>query len=344
MSQSTALVARLPRPAAAQHISPEHWRLITDVIWPAARDPLVIVTAWDYCIARKLDPLKRPVHIVPVWSKQARKQVETIWPGIGEIEITAARSGWAGMDLPVWGPLRTQTFRGEFENDNGTSRKVETTLEYPEWCAVTVYRVVAGERRAFSEQVFWTEAYARAGFRSELPNEMWTKRPRGQLGKVAKAAALRAAFPEEGGDYTADEMEGQEVDTRPIIDHEPRAPSRAPATNGQVAMKPPAEPEEWQPPESQPQPSQTGNGNGGSWSQPDYPIRLPDGSARVLHSGTEYLLEWRHGLERMGDQRSLIRRVRDDNRAALATVAGFDPQAAAEVEEMLDAALKEPGA
>jgi hypothetical protein len=48
------------------------------------------------------------------------------------------------------------------------------------------------------------------------PNEMWKKRPRGQLEKCAEAAALRAAFPEElGNDYAAEEMAGQ------IVDHVP---------------------------------------------------------------------------------------------------------------------------
>ena len=46
-----------------------------------------------------------------------------------------------------------------------------------------------------------------------MPADMWKKRPRGQLHKNAKAASLRAAFPEEmGNDYTAEEMEGQVIE------------------------------------------------------------------------------------------------------------------------------------
>jgi L-fucose mutarotase/ribose pyranase (RbsD/FucU family) len=46
---------------------------------------------------------------------------------------------------------------------------------------------------------------------------MWVKRPHGQLLKCAKAASLRAAFPEEA-DYTAEEMEGKviEADGMPV--------------------------------------------------------------------------------------------------------------------------------
>jgi L-fucose mutarotase/ribose pyranase (RbsD/FucU family) len=46
---------------------------------------------------------------------------------------------------------------------------------------------------------------------------MWVKRPHGQILKCAKAASLRAAFPEEA-DYTAEEMEGKviEADGMPV--------------------------------------------------------------------------------------------------------------------------------
>jgi len=61
------------------------------------------------------------------------------------------------------------------------------------------------------------------------------KRPHGQLHKVAKAASLRAAFPEEG-DTTAEEMEGQTI--------EPPPPAPVPADN----WKPPEPPQNEGPP------------------------------------------------------------------------------------------------
>jgi hypothetical protein len=88
---------------------------------------------------------------------------------------------------------------------------VEITLTFPEWCEVTVYRLVGGVRCAFTEPVFWEEAYSRSSSRSELPTDMWAKRPRGQLHKCAKAASLRAAFPEEAT-YTAEEMAGKVIE------------------------------------------------------------------------------------------------------------------------------------
>jgi hypothetical protein len=145
--------------------------------------------------------------------------------GINEVEITASRTGaWAGMDLPQWGPDVERVFRGTIDNDDGSKRAVEVPLTYPQWCAVTVYRIVGGAPRKFTEQLFFDECYARAGFRTEVPNDRWLKSPRQMLHKCTKAATLRAAFPEEGLGYTAEEMEDRETDTGGVtiegkIDH-----------------------------------------------------------------------------------------------------------------------------
>ena len=213
MNAVAKLPGRLPMPAGMT-IPPEQWRVLTDAIFPSAKTPEAIVLALDYCRARKLDVFKRSIHIVPVWNRQLKREVETVWPGISELQVTAARTGqWAGMDAPEWGPILKRTFTKEDDRGDKTS----VTVEYPEWCSVTVYRLIGGQKYAFCEPVYWIEAYARQG-RSDWPNDMWQKRTRGQLHKNAKAAALRAAFPEEmGNDYTAEEMEGQEVESGGVI-------------------------------------------------------------------------------------------------------------------------------
>ena len=155
---------------------------------------------------------------LPDWSKALGREVETVWPGIAEVQTTAARTGqWAGMDAPRFGPDKTRTFRGRVRGEDAW-QDIEVTLTFPAWCEVTVYRVVQGTRCPFTETVWWEETYSRAGgSRAELPTDMWVKRPHGQLLKCAKAASLRAAFPEEA-DYTAEEMEGKviEADGLPI--------------------------------------------------------------------------------------------------------------------------------
>lgn len=337
------LLARLPRPPVASHISPASWQLITDVIWPAAKDPLVIVTAWNYCMARKLDPMKRPVHIVPVYSKAAKKMIETIWPGIGELQTTAARSGiWAGMDAPEWGPDIKRTFKGHVDaTEWGPARDIEETVTYPAWGIVKVYRLVRNERVGFAEQVYWDEAYARQGFRSEVPNEMWSKRPRGQLAKVCKAASLRAAFPEDiGGDYSADEMEGQTIEGTMPLDSTPSPQSRsAPADRHlkrdlAIQANPAAQTEARQ---TQDPKEPISN----DYVPPEYKIVMPDGTLFESGTGTEYIEDWRKGIERLATKPELLKSSRDDNREQIAKVGEFDPNAASRVATMLAEALGE---
>jgi phage recombination protein Bet len=68
---------------------------------------------------------------------------------------------------------------------------------------VTVYRMVQGERCAF------TATARMAEYMPEAPNDfMWRKMPHGQIGKCAEALALRKGFPQQlDGLYTVEEME-----------------------------------------------------------------------------------------------------------------------------------------
>jgi len=202
LATTTTTAPRLPLPAG---FDPELWRVLTEAIWPTARESRSILTALAYCKQRGLDPLKKPVNIVPVWNSELGRYTEGFWAGINEIEVTASRTKeWAGMDPPRWGDLITETFEGVHPKSR---QKISAEVTYPAFCAVTVYRLVGGSRCSFVEPVYWREAYGRfAG--TDVPNQMWRKRPHGQLHKVAKAASLRAAFPEEG-DYAAEEMEDQ---------------------------------------------------------------------------------------------------------------------------------------
>jgi hypothetical protein len=140
-----------------------------------------------------------------------KREVDTIWPSINETQITAARSDeWAGLDPPRYGQMVTQTFSGR-RKESGEYVDAKVALTFPEWAEVTVYRLKHGQRYAFTERVFFLEAYGRSGG-SSLPNATWVKRPIGQLTKVAKAAALRAAFPEEDSSATDEEMHGATID------------------------------------------------------------------------------------------------------------------------------------
>lgn len=215
----TSLKLRLPYPRAVQEqfgVSPAMWQVFIEAIWPSAKTPEGVYMAISYCKARNLDPMKKMVHIVPVWSNALKAEVETVWPGIAEIRTTATRTGvYAGKDAAEFGPNVTQEFI-EIDDRNGVE-KDRCTFTFPEWCRVTVYKIVQGIRCQFvGPKVVWEEAYATKSRFSPLPNEMWGDRRSGQLEKCAEAAALRAAFPEElGNQYTAEEMHGRVIDGAP---------------------------------------------------------------------------------------------------------------------------------
>jgi phage recombination protein Bet len=156
-----------------------------------------------YCVASGLDPMQKPVHIVPIYDGKARTMRDVVMPGIGLYRTQAARSGeYAGVTEPEFGQDVTEKLGG-----------VEIT--YPAWCRVTVKRLMAnGSVAEFSATERWKENYAVKGGqeKSIAPNAMWSRRPYAQLSKCAEAQALRKAFPEIRSAPTADEMEGKEFD------------------------------------------------------------------------------------------------------------------------------------
>lgn len=237
--------SRLPiAPSIAKEfeIQPADWRVLVDQIFPAAKSVEAIMMALAYCRKRNLDIFKKPVHIVPMWSSAKRQMVETVWPGIAEIRTTATRTGsYAGIDAVEFGPIIERSFEGvtdQWEDGRKVSATIKKAVRFPEWASVVVYRVVGGNRCAYHAKVYWEETYATVG-KTDLPNDMWAKRPRGQLDKCVEAAALRKAFPEElGNTYAAEEMEGREIDGV-TIDHvaqpkPPKAP-RPPEVTATVA-------------------------------------------------------------------------------------------------------------
>lgn len=156
----------------------------------------------NYCAAAGLDPMQKPVHIVPIWDAKAGAMRDVVMPGIGLYRTQAARSGnYAGVSDAEYGPDVTEKLGG-----------VEIT--YPAWCKVSVKRLLPnGQVAEFSATERWKENYAVKGGKEKsiAPNAMWTKRPYGQVAKCAEAQALRKAFPEFGSAATADEMEGKEI-------------------------------------------------------------------------------------------------------------------------------------
>lgn len=175
----------------------------------------------QYCKAAGLDPMQKPVHIVPMWNAKLGRMVDVIMPGVGLYRTQAMRSGnYAGVADPEFGPDVTEQIGG-----------VEIT--YPKSCKVTIKRLLPnGQIAEFSAVEFWKENYAIQGGKDKsiAPNSMWRKRPYGQIAKCAEAQALRKAFPECGSQPTAEEMEGKSIEAERDITPQPAASeSTAPA-------------------------------------------------------------------------------------------------------------------
>ena len=171
-------------------------------LYPGAqRESIKLVVG--YCKAAGLDPIKKPVHIVPMWDSKAGRTRDVIMPGIGNYRTDAARSGqYAGVTKPIFGQDVTDNIGG-------------VKITYPVTCSVTVKRLLAnGAIAEYEAEERWIENYAVRGGKEKsiAPNTMWCKRPYAQLAKCAEAQALRKAFPECGAAPTADEMEGKQID------------------------------------------------------------------------------------------------------------------------------------
>lgn len=176
-----------------------------------------------YCKAAGLDPLQKPVHIVPMFDKNSKSMRDVIMPGVGMYRTQAARSGqYAGVSEPEFGPDVVETF-GEFR------------FTFPAWCKVTVKRLLGAHVVEFSAKEFWKENYATVGKDSAMPNAMWKKRPFGQIAKCAEAQALRKGFPEVGAAPTADEMEGKDFDPTTMTGDNTYEAKAAPAKTEQAA-------------------------------------------------------------------------------------------------------------
>jgi len=163
-----------------------------------------------YCQASGLDPMQKPVHIVPMWDGKSGKMRDVVMPGVNLYRTQAARTGkFAGMTEPEYGPMIEATLGGQ-------------PIQYPEWCRVTAKKLMDnGMVAEFTVCEYWIENYAVKGGKEKsiAPNAMWAKRPRGQIAKCAEAQALRKAFPECASAPTAEEMEGKSMGAEMYATH-----------------------------------------------------------------------------------------------------------------------------
>jgi len=192
----------LPQAVSDRGITKEQWRTLMKSLYPGADSSSVLMVI-DYCKSRKLDPMKKPCHIVPMRVKDSRsgnyEWRDVVMPGVYELRTTAMRTGeYMGHSKPEYGP----------------------PVEYagvtaPEYCELEIYRWHPGSKTkiAFPVRVYFRESVATD--KNGNANQRWAKAPIQMLTKCAESAGLREAFPDEiGGEMSAEEM----LDQAPIGD------------------------------------------------------------------------------------------------------------------------------
>jgi phage recombination protein Bet len=190
-------VNALPEPVVRRGMNEAGWRTLCNNLYPGA-DPKSVLMVLDYCAARKLDPLKKPCHIVQIDVRNAKtdqyEKRDVVLPGIYELRTTAQRTGvYLGHSAPDYGPIETSS-----------------GVAAPAWCAMTFYRWNrdVGVRAEYPVRVLFKEVVALN--KERKVNARWSKAPVQMLTKCTEAAGLREAFPDEiGGEQTAEEMDGQ---------------------------------------------------------------------------------------------------------------------------------------
>jgi phage recombination protein Bet len=141
------------------------------------------------CQRTGLDPFARQIYAVKRTDNQTNEKKMVIQTSIDGFRLAASRSGkYAGSDDPV------------LDDEDQPSR-----------ATVTVYKMVQGQRCAFTATARWKEYYP-----GEKVGFMWRKMPCVMLSKVAEALALRKAFPADlSGVYAKEEMDQAEIQDIP---------------------------------------------------------------------------------------------------------------------------------
>jgi phage recombination protein Bet len=171
----------------------------------------------------RLDPFSQQIHGVLRRDNRRNCQVLTTQTGIDGYRLIAERTGRvAGSDDAEYA-----------ENEKGPPVKA----------TVTVWKLVDGQRCAYTASAWWAEYVPDSRNNAD---RFWRKMPHLMLGKVAEALALRKGFPAElYGLYTDDEMaqSGNET-TDAAVPRDEKGPGTEPMENQPEDPPPAAAPAE----------------------------------------------------------------------------------------------------
>lgn len=235
---TTALAKRKKVQAEEFQLTPEDVTMLTTVgIIPTGTPANVVTFFGKTCGMMKLSPFRKQIHLIKR-SVKVKKRIEgrdletwearySIQTGIDGYRSRADSTGrYAGNDDYLYDDGKTEYEMIEIE---GRTQPTTATAK--------VYKMVGGQRCAFSATAHWKE-YCPKG---EKESFMWFKMPFLMLGKTAEALALRKAFPNETAGVMVDEEMAH------VNDPEAEAPQNAPG--------------DWSPGENEPPPEMAGEEN-----------------------------------------------------------------------------------
>ena len=182
---------------------------VREAVFPGANDAELALFLHD-CQRQGCHPLDRMIHPTTYTDQRSGKRKYVAVTSIDLMRSRAAESGeYAGSDEPDYGP--------EVESRDQANKN----YKHPEWCRVTVHRIVQGQRYSFTHKAWWSEYYP-----GDARGAMWRKMPHNQLGKCCEAAALRKGFPRELGRVfvEGERIEDEQPDFRDIAKQEEREP------------------------------------------------------------------------------------------------------------------------
>lgn len=248
-----------PEECAEVGVTPRLWAVLVDAIFPSAKTTAAVLLALKYCQARRVDILKKMVHIVPLDSTDRKTGVtterETVWPSIALTRIEATRSGeYCGIRWE-YGPLGQAEYQTS-KWTKGASRPetIKIAIRRHEWIRCHIKRLVGGQPYEFEGPYVYFDEVCKFDSYGNI-SQTWKDAPIQYHQKNTEAATLRVVFPEASGtELTFEEVDGattvpyEQVDVlsaqstarstlealsgrRPPVTHQPTEPFVAPESS-----------------------------------------------------------------------------------------------------------------
>lgn len=180
-------------PVARDAVTADQLELVKRTVAQGATADELKLFLYD-CQRQRVHPLDKLIHFTVHKTKSGDRKYTPV-TSIDFMRIRAAETGeYAGSDDAV------------FVVDE----------MYPRAAQVTVWRLVQGQRCAFTATARWHE------YKPEMNDFMWRKMPHTMLAKCAEALALRKGFPRQlAGLYTSEELDQGDQGVAARVERDP---------------------------------------------------------------------------------------------------------------------------